>query len=81
MEIQINSIITLSNEEQYMVLNETNYENNRYFLVMGIDKNKEIISSKVAIFKEEIEQDEVYVSKVVDSKLIIELTKLLKSQL
>lgn len=81
MEIQINSIITLSNEEQYMVLNEINYENNRYFLVMGIDKNKEIISSKVAIFKEEIEQDEVYVSKVVDSKLIIELTKLLKSQL
>ena len=81
MEIQINSIITLSNEELYMVLNETNYENNRYFLVMGIDKNKEIISSKVAIFKEEIEQDEVYVSKVVDSKLIIELTKLLKSQL
>ncbi len=81
MKIQINSIITLSNEEQYMVLNETNYENNRYFLVMGIDKNKEIISSKVAIFKEEIEQDEVYVSKVVDSKLIIELTKLLKSQL
>ena len=81
MKIQINSIITLSNEEQYMVLNEANYENNRYFLVMGIDQNKEIISSKVAIFKEEIDQKDVYVSKVEDSKLIIELTKLLKSQL
>ncbi len=81
MKIQINSIITLSNEEQYMVLNEANYENNRYFLVMGIDQNKEIISSKVAIFKEEIDQEDVYVSKVEDSKLIIELTKLLKSQL
>ena len=80
MKIQINSIITLSNEEQYMVLNEANYENNRYFLVMGIDQNKEIISSKVAIFKEEIDQEDVYVSKVEDSKLIIELTKLLKSQ-
>lgn len=81
MKIQINSIITLSNEEQYMVLNEASYENNRYFLVMGIDQNKEIISSKVAIFKEEIDQEDVYVSKVEDSKLIIELTKLLKSQL
>ena len=81
MKIQINSIITLSNEEQYMVLNEANYENNRYFLVMGIDQNKEIISSKVAIFKEEIDQEDVYVSKVEDSRLIIELTKLLKSQL
>ena len=81
MKIQINSIITLSNEEQYMVLNEANYENNRYFLVRGIDQNKEIISSKVAIFKEEIDQEDVYVSKVEDSKLIIELTKLLKSQL
>ncbi len=81
MEIQINSIITLSNDEQYMVLNETFFENNHYFLVMGVDANREILSSKVAIFKEEKENEDIYVSKVEDSKLIIELTKLLKSQL
>ena len=81
MEIQINSIITLSNDEQYMVLNETFFENNHYFLVMGVDVNREILSSKVAIFKEEKENEDIYVSKVEDSKLIIELTKLLKSQL
>lgn len=81
MKININSIITLSNNEQYMVLNETFYLNNHYFLVMGIDSNKDIISSKVAIFKEKIQDNDVYVSKVQDSKLIIELTKLLKSQL
>ena len=81
MKININSIITLSNNEQYMVLNETFYLNNHYFLVMGIDLNKDIISSKVAIFKEKTQDNDVYVSKVQDSKLIIELTKLLKSQL
>ena len=81
MKVQINSIITLSNNEKYMVLNETVYENNHYLWVMGVDDNHEILSSKVAIFKEEIENNETYVSKVLDSKLIIELTKLLKSQL
>ena len=64
-----------------MVLNETFYEGKYYYLVMGMDENKEIISSKVAIFLEEIIDEDVYVSKVEDSKLIIELTKLLKSQL
>lgn len=81
MKISVNTIITLSNQEDYMVLNETVYEDNRYFLVMGIDDNKEIIQSNVGIFKEEIEGDLVYVSKVTDSSLIIELTNLLKSQL
>ncbi len=81
MKILVNSIITLSNGEKYMILNETTYDNARYFLVMGIDDQGEIISSKVAIFKEEVENDEVYVVRVRDSKLIIELTKLLKSQM
>lgn len=81
LEIKVNSIITLSNDDQYMVLNEANYKNERYFLVMGIDNNKEIISSKVAIFKEEKENENIFVEKVTDSKLIIDLTKILKDQL
>jgi len=81
MKIKINTIITLSNQERYMVLNETTYGNNKFFLVMGIDERKEIIQSKVAIFKEIIEQEETYVEKVDDPKLIIELTNILKSQL
>lgn len=81
LEIKINSIITLSNNEQYMVLNEATYFDKQYYLVMGIDDNKEIISSKVAIFKEEKEDGNVFVEKVTDSKLIIDLTKILKDQL
>ena len=81
MKINVNTIITLSNNERYMVLNETQYENNRYFLVMGIDENKDIIQSKVAIFQEVLEDEFVYVEKVENPKLIIELTNVLKSQL
>ena len=81
MNIVTNSIITLSNDEKYMTLNEAFYENNRYFLAMGVDENTEIISSKVAILKEEIEDNDIYVYKVKDSKTILELTKVLKSQM
>lgn len=81
MNIAINTIITLSNQERYMVLNDTVYESIHYFLVMGIDENKDIIQSKVAIFEEIKEDGNIYVEKVEDPKLIIELTNVLKSQL
>ena len=44
-------------------------------------QNKEIIENNVAIFKEEIDNNDVYIEKVEDSKLIIELTKKLKAEL
>jgi len=64
-----------------MVLNQTEYEGSSYYLVMGLDQNKEIIENNVAIFKEEIDNNDVYIEKVEDSKLIIELTKKLKAEL
>ncbi|MBD9074788.1 DUF1292 domain-containing protein [bacterium] len=81
MKIRTNTIITLENNEQYMVLNQTEYEGSSYYLVMGLDQNKEIIENNVAIFKEEIDNNDVYIEKVEDSKLIIELTKKLKAEL
>ncbi len=81
MKIRTNTIITLENNEQYMVLNQTEYEGFSYYLVMGLDQNKEFIENNVAIFKEEIDNNDVYIEKVEDSKLIIELTKKLKAEL
>ena len=78
--IRTNTIITLENKERYLVLNETNCRDGQYFMVMGIDENKEVISTKVAIFKEHI-KEEIYIEKIEDSNLIMELTKQMKSQL
>ncbi len=80
MEIKSNTIITLENDERYMVLNETTFEQEKYYLVMGVDQNKEIIQSKVAIFKEEQENNETYVTKVEDSNEIVKLTQEFKEQ-
>ncbi len=81
MEVKINTIITLDNQERYMVLNQAIYQGKDYFLVMGIDENKEVISSKVAIFCLEKDGNDTYVSKVEDNTLMVEITNLLKSQI
>ena len=81
MGIKINSIITLENDEKYVVLNETIYDNMKYFLVMGVDDNMNIIPTNVAIIQEIIDNDEVYIERVEDQELIIILTRILKSQI
>ena len=81
MGIKINSIITLENDEKYVVLNETIYDNKKYFLVMGVDDNMNIIPTNVAIIQEVIENNDVYIERVEDQELIIILTRILKSQI
>ena len=81
MEMKINTIITLDNQERYMVLNQTTYENQDYYLVMGMDENNEVISSKVAIKTKKKEGEDIYVTKVEDNDLMVKITNLLKSQI
>lgn len=81
MGLKTNTIITLENEEKYVVLNETIYGGVKYFLVMGIDEKRDIIPSNVAIIEEIIDGQEVYVDRVKDPELIIILTRILKSQI
>lgn len=81
MGLEVNTIITLSNGEKYVVLNETMYLGKKYFLTMGMDEKKEIKSNDVAVFVEEIEGLDTYVKKITNSDLLIKLTKLLKEQM
>ena len=52
MSLRTNTIISLENNEKYVVLNETMYGGVKYFLVMGVDENKDIIPTNVAIVEE-----------------------------
>lgn len=82
MRIKVNSIITLENRDQYVVLNQTNYQGKQYFLVMGLDERREVIPSNVAIFEEIFDGiATTYVEKVNDSNLMLILTQELKAQL
>ena len=48
---------------------------------MGLNEQREVISSKVVILEEHISGLEVYVSKVVDGDLITVLTRMFKAQM
>lgn len=81
MGLKTNTIITLENGEKYVVLNETMYGGIKYFLVMGVDENKDIIPNNIAILEEIIEGEEIFVDRVRDPELIVILTRILKSQI
>ena len=81
MSLRTNTIISLENNEKYVVLNETMYGGVKYFLVMGVDENKDIIPTNVAIVEEIIDGQDTYVDRVKDPELIIILTRILKCQL
>ena len=81
MALRTNTIISLENNEKYVVLNETMYGGVKYFLVMGVDENKDVIPSNVAIIEEIIDGQDTYVDRVKDPELIIILTRILKSQI
>ena len=80
MSLRTNTIISLENNEKYVVLNETMYGGVKYFLVMGVDENKDIIPTNVAIVEDIIDGQDTYVDRVKDPELIIILTRILKSQ-
>ena len=81
MGLKTNTIITLENNEKYVVLNETMYGGSKYFLVMGIDDKLEVVPNKVKIIEEILDGSDVYVDTVTDSNLIVILTRLLKAQM
>lgn len=81
MKLELNTIARLNNDEKYIILNHIEEDSKDYYLTMGIIGDNEIDSSKVVIL-EEIKDDEgYYVEKVIDSDLILKLTRLFKDQM
>ena len=80
MGLSTNTIIVLENNERFIILNQTMYTGKKYFLAMGIDENKELITSKVVILEEIVSGLDLYVEKVLDQETIKVLTRLFKAQ-
>jgi len=81
MKLELNTIVRLNNDEKYIILNQITEDGKDYFLTMGIIKDNEIDSSKVVILEELKDQDGYYVEKVIDSDLLLKLTRLFKEQM
>ena len=81
MKLELNTIVRLNNDEKYIILNQITEDNKDYFLTMGIIKDNEIDSSKVVILEELKDEDGYYVEKVIDSDLLLKLTRLFKDQM
>lgn len=81
MKIELNTIIRLNNDEKFIVLNNINDGEINYYLTMGIIGDNEIDSSKVVILEEKKDDQGLYVEKVIDSDLLLKLTKLFKEQM
>lgn len=72
MEIQKDTIVTLENKERYIINNITHYGGIKYALAKKENGNEEII------FEEIIEENELYIKKVIDEELIDILMKILE---
>lgn len=81
MKLELNTIVRLNNNEKYIILNKTTFDSKDYFLSMGIIGDNEIDSSKVVILEELKDDEGYYVEKVIDSDLLLKLTKLFKDQM
>ncbi len=81
MKLKVNTIITLENNKRYVVLNETTWQEKKYFLVMEVAANKEVIPENVAIFESIEDISATFIEKVNDPEMITLLTNQLKAQL
>ncbi len=72
MGLEINTIITLENNEKYQIINESLYNGKKYFLANHLNKETE------TIFEEELEGLDIYVREVLDKEMYHSIRSLLK---
>ena len=73
--MKIDSVITLENDVNCLLLEKVNYNNDNYFLTVVLDDNEEP-SDEYIVLKEIIEDGLNYVMRVTDEKVLAELIKL-----
>ncbi len=79
MTLKFNHIITLENNDKYVVLNNAILGGKKYYLSMGIT-NKKANPQNIKILEEFIRDEELYVQIIEDQKLVNTLLKIFASQ-
>lgn len=81
MENIINSIITLDNDEKYMVLNQGIYQKKNYFFVVKVTPDEEDVLDEFRLLEEIDVDGNKAVINVTDDKTIEILTKYFQPQI
>lgn len=75
MENIINHIITLDNNEKYMIVNQAIYQKKNYFLAVKVTEDEEDVLNEIKLLEETDVNGEKAVIIVQDEKIIELLTK------
>ena len=78
--MKVDSVITLENDVNCLLLEKVEYENNNYFMAVVLNEEEEP-SDEYVIFKEIIENNENYVEKVDDAELFSSLIQLFTTKI
>lgn len=78
MENNINNILTLENDEKYIVVNQAIYQGRNYYLVAKVTDDEEDVLDEFKLLEETNIGEEKAVSLVTDEKTIELLTKYFK---
>lgn len=78
--MKVDSVITLENDVNCLLLEKVEYENNNYFMSVVLNEEEEP-SDEYVIFKEIIENNENYVEKVEDAVLFSSLIQLFTTKI
>lgn len=80
MENRINSILELTNNEKYVVINQAIYKGTNYFLVARLTDDEKDLTGDIKIVEEKLKDGILGIELVKDVKLIELLTKYLGPQ-
>ena len=80
MENRINSILELTNNEKYVVINQAIYKGTNYFLVARLTDDEKDLTGDIKIVEEKLKDGILGIQLVKDVKLIELLTKYLGPQ-
>lgn len=73
-----NDVIKLDNEEKYTLLKKVEHKGSIYFLAAKLKSDDTVDQNNLVFFKEDHEDDELYVDLIKNENLIIELSKAVK---
>lgn len=72
--MKVDSVITLENDVNCLLLDKATYKGDNYFLAIILDEDEEP-TEKSVVLKEIVENNEIYIERENDEKILAELLK------